>query len=171
MESILTSVKKLLGITEEYTHFDEDIIMHTNAVFMILVQMGVGPSNGFSISDSSAVWTDFLSDDHWFFHSIKTYVGAKVRLIFDPPQSSTHKEALQRTIDELEWRLNFAAENGDSGGSYDPGATGPFDYNELKNKPSINGEILIGNYNEKDPTVKNMPSSDVDDIWKTVFDE
>ena len=61
-ESILTSIKKLLGITEEYTHFDADIIMHINTAFMILAQLGVGPQEGFSISDASAVWSDFLAD-------------------------------------------------------------------------------------------------------------
>lgn len=109
MDSILTSVKKILGITEEYTHFDTDIIMHINSVFMVLTQIGVGPLNGFSISDESAVWDDFLSSDHWFASSLPTYVSGKVRLIFDPPTSSAHKDALQRTVDELEWRLNFAA--------------------------------------------------------------
>ena len=171
MESILTSTKKLLGITEEYDHFDADIIMHINAVFVVLVQMGVGPASGFSITDSSKKWSDFISDDHWFFHSLPTYMGAKVRMIFDPPISSTHKEALQKTIDELEWRLNFAVESGDNQSSYDPGVTGPFSYNELKDKPSINGTTLIGNYNEKDPTVKTMPSSDVDAAWEEIFKE
>ena len=62
MDSILTSIKKLLGITEEYEHFDADIIMHINTVFMILNQLGVGPANGFSIKDKSAVWSDYISD-------------------------------------------------------------------------------------------------------------
>lgn len=61
---ILTSVKKLLGIAEEYKHFDEDIIVHINSVFMILTQLGVGPSEGFSINDESAVWTDFIGEDN-----------------------------------------------------------------------------------------------------------
>ena len=62
MDSILTSIKKLLGITEEYDHFDQDIIMHINSVFMILTQMGVGPSEGFTIEDDTSVWTDFIQD-------------------------------------------------------------------------------------------------------------
>ena len=62
MESILTSIKKLLGITEEYDQFDPDIIMHVNSVFMILTQLGVGPAEGFSIEDDTAVWTDFIQD-------------------------------------------------------------------------------------------------------------
>lgn len=48
MESVLTSIKKMLGITEEYEHFDSDIIMHINSVFMILTQLGVGPPQDFS---------------------------------------------------------------------------------------------------------------------------
>ena len=62
MESILTSIKKLLGITEEYDQFDPDIIMHINSVFMILTQLGVGPAEGFSIEDDTSVWSDFIQD-------------------------------------------------------------------------------------------------------------
>lgn len=107
---ILTSVKKLLGIAEEYKHFDEDIIVHINSVFMILTQLGVGPSMGFSINDESAVWTDFIGEDDKNFQSVKTYVYMKVKLIFDPPLSSAVLESMNRTISELEWRLNVAAD-------------------------------------------------------------
>ena len=102
-ESILTSIKKLLGITEEYTHFDADIIMHINSVFMILMQLGIGPTDGFSISDDSAVWSDFLSDATWF-ESVKSYVYMKVKLIFDPPQSGTVIGSMEKLISEFEWR-------------------------------------------------------------------
>lgn len=102
-ESILTSIKKLLGITEEYTHFDADIIMHINSVFMILMQLGIGPANGFSISDDSAVWSDFLSDVTWF-ELVKSYVYIKVKLIFDPPQSGTLISAMENQASEFEWR-------------------------------------------------------------------
>ena len=102
-ESILTSIKKLLGITEEYTHFDADIIMHINSVFMILMQLGIGPANGFSISDDSAVWSDFLSDATWF-ELVKSYVYIKVKLIFDPPQSGTLVSAMEKQASEFEWR-------------------------------------------------------------------
>lgn len=105
MESILTSIKKVLGIYEEDTSFDVDIIMHINTVFMILRQMGIGPSNGFSITGRYEVWNDYLSDIS-LLESVKTYVALKVRLIFDPPASSTMVEAINRTITELEWRLN-----------------------------------------------------------------
>ena len=78
MESILTSIKKLLGITEEYDQFDPDIIMHINSVFMILTQRGVGPAEGFSIEDDIAVWTDFIQDIKKL-ESVKTYIYLKVR--------------------------------------------------------------------------------------------
>lgn len=105
MESILTSIKKILGIYAEDTSFDVDIIMHINTVFMILRQMGIGPSEGFSIRDSYNTWGEYLSDNV-LLESVKTYVALKVRLIFDPPASSAVMEAINRTINELEWRLN-----------------------------------------------------------------
>lgn len=110
MDSILTSVKKQLGITEEYEHFDADIIMHINSVLMILTQMGVGPKNGFFIEDNTAIWDDFLQDDTQL-EGVKSYVGLKVRLLFDPPASSSIMEAMNRMISELEWRLNVHAES------------------------------------------------------------
>ena len=114
MESILTSIKKLLGIAEEYEHFDNDIIMHINSVFMILTQLGVGPSKGFVITDSSASWDDFLPEGGEKLQAVKTYMYMKVRLMFDPPTSSAVLESMNRMINELEWRLNVAV---------DPGAT------------------------------------------------
>ena len=110
MESILTSIKKLLGITEEYDQFDPDIIMHVNSVFMILTQLGVGPAEGFSIEDDTAVWTDFIQDVKKL-ESVKTYIYLKVKLVFDPPLSSAVIESMNRLINELEWRLNVAAES------------------------------------------------------------
>ena len=110
MESILTSIKKLLGIAEEYTHFDDDIVMHINTVFVILTQLGVGPSNGFSIKDASTPWDEFIDDDDLRFNSVKTYMYLKVKLVFDPPLSSAVMASMERTISELEWRLNAAAD-------------------------------------------------------------
>ena len=113
MESILTSIKKLLGIAEEYEHFDNDIIMHINSVFMILTQLGVGPSKGFVITDSSASWDDFLPEGGEKLQAVKTYMYMKVRLMFDPPTSSAVMESMNRMISELEWRLNVAVDPGD----------------------------------------------------------
>ena len=109
MESILTSVKKLLGMSEEYTAFDVDLIMHINSVLMILTQMGVGPEEGFSISDASASWSEFMPEG-MNLEAVKSYVALKVRLLFDPPQSSTTMEATKNMIAELEWRLYTACD-------------------------------------------------------------
>lgn len=108
-DSILTSVKKMLGIPEEYEHFDMDLIIHINSVFMILTQMGVGPSNGFSISNKQTKWSEFIEDAR-LIESVKSYIYLKVRLIFDPPTSSAVTEAINRSISEFEWRLNVSAE-------------------------------------------------------------
>lgn len=109
MESILTSIKKLLGIPADYTAFDEDIIMHINSVFMVLNQLGVGPADGFFIEDDSTTWADYIQNPRKW-HAVKTYIYAKVRLIFDPPQNSAHIKCFENTIAEFEWRLNFEAE-------------------------------------------------------------
>ena len=108
-ESILTSIKKLLGITEEYTYFDVDIIMHINSVFSILTQLGVGPSNGFSIEDDSSTWDEFITDKS-ILESVKSYIYMKVRLMFDPPSSSFVLDSMDKMVKELEWRLNVSAE-------------------------------------------------------------
>lgn len=109
MDSILTSIKKLLGITEEYEHFDPDIIMHINSAFMILNQLGVGPEEGFSIRDKSSTWDEFIPEGS-NLEAVKTYVHLKVKLMFDPPLSSTVIEAIKSQINELEWRLNVSVD-------------------------------------------------------------
>ena len=107
MESILTSIKKLLGIEEEYEQFDLDIIMHINTVFALLKRMGVGPSRGFMIQDSEATWSDFMGDEtNLIIESVKTYIYLRVKLIFDPP-SGAAMEAMKEAIKEIEWSLNF----------------------------------------------------------------
>ena len=108
--SILNSIKKLLGITEEQTDFDSDIIMHINTVFTILNEMGVGPDEGFVIDNAFSKWGDYI-EDRRKFDKIKTYMYLKVRMYFDPPQNSSHAEAIKQQISELEWRLNASAEN------------------------------------------------------------
>ena len=107
MESILTSIKKLLGSTEAYTAFDTDIILHINSTFMILNQLGVGPPEGFIIKDAEAKWEDYLGEEK-DIEATKSYMYAKVKLVFDPPTSAAHIEALKGVIAEYEWRLNVA---------------------------------------------------------------
>lgn len=114
-ESILTSIKKPLGIPEEYTQFDPDIIMHINTVLSNLTDLGVGPSKGFFITDKTAVWSDFIPASNYSrLQSIKTYVYLKVRLIFDPPTNSAVIESMNRLISELEWRINVIVDPGEA---------------------------------------------------------
>lgn len=111
VDSILTSIKKLLGPEEIYEHFDADIIMHINSAFSTLTQLVVGPEEGFVIKDKTAIWTDFIQDDKRL-EFVKTYIYLKVKLVFDPPLSSSVLDAMNRQINELEWRLNVAVDSG-----------------------------------------------------------
>jgi len=108
-ESILTSTKKILGLDQDYTAFDLDIITHINAAFSILSQLGVGPESGFSIEDETTVWADYLVPADQL-HLVKTYVYLKVRSLFDPPTTSFLIEATEKQIKEYEWRLNVFRE-------------------------------------------------------------
>lgn len=112
-ESILNSIKKLLGPSNEYDAFDTDIIIHINTVFMVLNQLGVGPEDGFKIKDKEAKWSDFL-ESATDLESVKTYIYLKVRLVFDPPLNASVLESMKQTIAELEWRLNVQAESAES---------------------------------------------------------
>ena len=108
-ESILTSVKKMLGIVEDYEQFDPDIIMHINSVFSILNQLGVGPKNGFIIEDKNSKWNEFIQDEKTL-QLVKTYMFMKVKMMFDPPLSSAVIECYKLQISEYEWRLNVEAD-------------------------------------------------------------
>ena len=111
MESILDSIKKLLGIQPEYRAFDEDLIIHINTVFIILNQLNIGPEEGFMIVDGSESWDDFVKGINETM--VKTYIYLKVRLMFDPPTSGVLIDSMNRMISELEWRLFL---EGDKGG-------------------------------------------------------
>jgi len=104
MTSILTSIKKMLGIAEEYTQFDIDLIIHINAVLSILTQTGVGPPEGFSIADKNKTWIDWLTTST-DLEAVKTYVYLRVRLLFDPPTNSAVTKSYEQIIKELEWRI------------------------------------------------------------------
>ena len=109
MDSILTSIKKLLGITEDCEDFDADIIMHINSVFSILTQLGVGPADGFTITGKDETWSSYIQDEKKL-EMVKSYVYQKVRLLFDPPTASALMEAANNSVAELEWRMNVAVE-------------------------------------------------------------
>lgn len=109
MESILISIKKLLGIPKEYEHFDPDIVMHINSVFDTLTQIGVGPADGFRIEDEDITWSDFIQDKK-AIESVKSYMYLRVRLLFDPPLNSAVLNSMNNQINELTWRLNVEAD-------------------------------------------------------------
>lgn len=111
-ESILTSTKKALNITEAYEVFDPDIIMHINSVFDTLKQLGIGPAEGFMIEDKDTLWSAYLGAS-LRYNSIKTYIYLRVRMLFDPPTTGYHMEAMKEQIKELEWRLNVDREDTD----------------------------------------------------------
>lgn len=114
-ESILITIKKLLGIAEEDTHFDHDIVLNINAALFNLNQLGIGPQTGFRINNGSEKWKDLL-EERIDLEAIKTYIYLKVRLLFDPPTSSFVLESMDRQITELEWRLNVQVEGGTENG-------------------------------------------------------
>jgi hypothetical protein len=111
MDSILTSVKKKLGVTPEHTEFDSEIVDHINSVFADLAQMGVGPSKGFSIVDDTAIWDDFIYDS-LLLQSVKSYVFLRVKILFDSASmGSATLASYERQISQWEWRLTVAAES------------------------------------------------------------
>jgi hypothetical protein len=112
MDSILTSIKKLLMLAEDDTSFDADIIIHINTVLTILNQFGVGPDNGFAISDKTATWQQLIGS-YPNLEAVRSYVYLKVKMLFDPPTSGAVIESTNRVFGELEWRLTY-------GGGYSP---------------------------------------------------
>lgn len=109
MNSILDEIKKMLGLASDYTAFDSDVVIHVNTAIMALQQMGVGISDPFYISGKQEVWDDFL-DGREDLEAVKTYIYLRVRMAFDPPTSSAVIDSMNRTMNELEWRLNVRAD-------------------------------------------------------------
>lgn len=109
-ESILISIKKLLGVDASYNAYDIDISTHINSVFLNLNQLGVGPKNGFYIKDDKTKWSEYIQDETKV-EFVKSYIYIKVKLIFDPPSSSFVLESLNRQAAELEWRLKVHSDS------------------------------------------------------------
>lgn len=112
MESILTSIKYLLGVEEEDESYDSSIITHINTVLDDLTQLGVGPSEGYAIEDKTSTWVDFLSAGNSTkkMERIKSYTHLRVQLLFDPPENASQLASIERQIEKLEWRINTDAE-------------------------------------------------------------
>lgn len=109
MDNILASVKKLVGVAEEEEAFDEELVTAINSVFQILWQLGVGPKTPFRIKTMEETWSDFTGDDERL-EAVRSYMGLKVRMLFDPLSSSTHMQAAKEEIEEYEYRLRMIAE-------------------------------------------------------------
>lgn len=132
--SILLTVKKMLGIAEEYTAFDIDLIVNINSVFLTLNQLGVGPKTPYQIEGADETWSDFLGDQkngEYAVVGVPTYVYLKTRLLFDPPTNSFLVDAVKKQCEEFEWRLNVQAERGDTNGDL---------LNEPSSKPDDDNE-------------------------------
>lgn len=112
MDSILQSIKKFVGIHEEYTVFDEDIKMHTNTAFAILTQLGVGPEEGFMIEGEDESWDEYITSAT--FSMVKSFVQLSVRLAFDPPSSAALLDSMERRLAELTWRLEIEGQKNSS---------------------------------------------------------
>lgn len=116
-DSILGTIRKMLGIPDDYTVFDRDLIVFINAALTSLHQLGVGPEDGYTISGNSETWNDLLSDSK-LYENVKTYVFLKTRYIFDPPSSSFVLEAFKNQIAEIEWRITVQVdEDGEKDGT------------------------------------------------------
>lgn len=108
-DSILLDVKKKLGLEADYNPFDDEIIMDINTVLAKLTQAGIGPREGFEITDDTQTWTDFVGTDPRL-NMVKTYTALDVRLLFDPPQSSAAMENMKAQIQEYIYRMNIHEE-------------------------------------------------------------
>lgn len=108
-ESILNTIKQMVGIEQDYDAFDMDLVVDINSAFYSLRQLGVGPTEGFTISDNVAKWSDFVEDKS-LLGLVKTYIYLKVRMLFDPPTNSFLTSSIEKQISEYEWRLNVAGE-------------------------------------------------------------
>ena len=110
--SILITIKKLLGIDDSITSFDDDILVHINTAIMALRQIGIGPKEGFVVSGDHNTWNELVTSDK--FEAVKTYIYLRVRILFDPPTSGTLMEAFKNSLAEYEWRLSVSADPEDS---------------------------------------------------------
>lgn len=160
LDSILLSIRKMLVGDENCDSFDNDLIVHINMTLSELTQLGVGPPNGFMITGATETW-DQITTDTILLGFIKTFINLKVKLVFDPSASSSVMESTKQLISEMEWRILVQAETADSS-SVDPGGT--TDYNELENKPSINGVVLVGDKTNEELNISSIPKDYIDSV-------
>lgn len=112
MNTILEDVRKVIGGGLIDHYFDEQICMHINTEIFTLDQLGV-VINHVVVNDETK-WTEVIPDIKEF-EAIKTWLGLKVRLIFDPPTSSYVMESITSNLNELEFRIQTKADELDKG--------------------------------------------------------
>lgn len=117
-ESILLTIKQMLGIPSEYSVFDEELAVYINTVIAALRQLGVGPENGFAITGENESWEDYIGDTS-MYENVKAYIYLKVRMMFDPPSSSFVLEAFKNQAAEIEWRIYIQADEDKDEGEND----------------------------------------------------
>lgn len=149
-DSILLTVKKMLGIAEEYHAFDIDLIVNINSVFLTLNQLAVGPETPFQIGSEVETWADFLGDQKDDVVGVATYVYLKTRLLFDPPTNSFLVSAMQDQVAELEWRLNLQAEGGGESGENEMGSEeSPNESQTLYGSGDSDGRLLRAAWHQR----------------------
>lgn len=109
VHSILLNIKKMIGFDKEYTYFDRDLIININSCFATLHDLGVGPDQGFQITDKDDIWQDYSVSEP-YLSMVKQYVYIKTKLVFDRPETSYAIQAMQSHASELEWRLHSESE-------------------------------------------------------------
>ena len=160
-DSILATVKKMLGLDINYDAFDTDVIVFINTTMMTLQQLGVGPTAGFTVSDISQKWNDFLPSDT-MLEGVKTYIYLCVKMVFDPPVSSFVMDAMKQQKEELEWRIREQAE-------FYPGDGSRKGYWESKSDAEISGKTASGDESYSDGAFRahgGWYASDPDFPWK-----
>lgn len=108
-ESILKSIRQMIGPDSGYDVFDTDLITHINSAFMVLAQAGVGPMVPFRITGEDETWglfTDYIP----YLEAVKSFIFLEVKNIFDPPSNSSVQKAYEEKALEYLWRLNVQAE-------------------------------------------------------------
>lgn len=153
--SILNTIKKLIGIDTDYNVFDMDIIVSINSSFMILNQLGIGPDKPFSIKGSDETWKDFFGDEE-VFELAKSYIYLRTKLLFDPPSSGVLHEAVERQISEFEWRMHVQADYNDSTSGGDSPDKGSIDHSTLINR-DLPDQHPIGAISGLDSELSSIP--------------
>lgn len=168
MDNILNSIKTMLGIDDSNIDYDPELIIYINSCFSSLNQLGAGPKDGFMLIDGSENWDAFTSTSN-LVSLCKVYIYLKLRTTWDIPSSSIVLGSLKEQLAEVEWRIVAFLENRLPSDSGDGSGSGTSDYELLQNLPKLDGKTIIGNMKETDPTIGEMTSSEVDEIFDNVF--